>query len=247
MDDERVDRWTDVCWMYGCMNIQLGEQEQPPERTIMEKKRIMFGNFKSLSLKSMSWDVPSLAILIMEASFSFLKVINSVQFHLNFPSAQFSAGEEWLLTQRSQYLSPFCSLPWPAASPIHFPTTPLDLCNWVTVICTCAWAGKWRELCGGLEGQKSPSPHLYTPFSGSKRQWPTPSTQAQHQASHRKKLKEKSFHYCKVKLPMAFSPSPGRDHWFSLSAFYRALWAPVPLVTDWELMWRVSSCQIEAH
>ena len=49
-----MDRWTDVCWMYGCMNIQLGEQEQPPERTIMEKKRIMFGNFKSLSLKSMS-------------------------------------------------------------------------------------------------------------------------------------------------------------------------------------------------
>ena len=50
MDDEWVDGWTDVCWMCGCMNIQLGEQEQPPERTIMEKKTVMFGNFKSLSL-----------------------------------------------------------------------------------------------------------------------------------------------------------------------------------------------------
>lgn len=63
MDDAWVDGWTDVCWTHGCMNIQLGEQEQPPERTILEKKKkrtilekkmVMFGNFKSLSLKSMS-------------------------------------------------------------------------------------------------------------------------------------------------------------------------------------------------
>lgn len=39
MDDAWVDGWTDVCWMHGCMNIQLGEQEQPPERTILEKKK----------------------------------------------------------------------------------------------------------------------------------------------------------------------------------------------------------------
>ena len=128
MDDEWVDGWTDVCWMCGCMNIQLGEQEQPPERTIMEKKTVMFGNFKSLSLIN-ELRCTFLAVLITEAPFPFLKVINTVQFHLNFSSAQFSAWEEWLLTQRSQSLFNFCSLPWPAASPVHFPTTPLDLCN----------------------------------------------------------------------------------------------------------------------
>ena len=173
---------------------------------------VMFGNFKSLSLKSMSWDVPSLAILIVKASFSFLKVISSVQFHLNFPSAQFSAWEEWLLTQRSRSLSPFCSLPWPTASPIHFPTTPLDLCNWVIVWCSksnlhlCLGREVTRALrwpWGAEEISLAPSPHtllrLKAPMANSICTGPAPS-------QSQKEIKRKTLPLLQSQAPYCILP-----------------------------------------
>lgn len=49
--DGRNDRCVLDVWMH---EHPVRRAEQPPERTIMEKKMVMFGNFKSLSLKSMS-------------------------------------------------------------------------------------------------------------------------------------------------------------------------------------------------
>ena len=72
----------------------------------------------------MSRDVPSLAVLIIQASFSFLKVTDSAQLHLNFPSARFSAQGEWLLTQQSRPLCPSRSLSWPLPLQFTFPPRP---------------------------------------------------------------------------------------------------------------------------
>lgn len=60
------------------------------------------------------------------ASFSFLEVTGSAQLHPGFPSAGLSACGEWLL---SLPLFPLHALPQPAASAVHFPTTPLGVCN----------------------------------------------------------------------------------------------------------------------